>query len=178
MPVCISFLLFQRLRSDLDSKNHKIIDSPVLNIVLCQPEIPANTGNIARLCGAAGIRLHLIHPLGFKTDDRHLKRAGLDYWHEIDVRNYEGFDSFLSSEEGLASRIIAFSSHAEHDYTKANVEPGYYLLFGKESLGLPSGIKERFPCYRIPIFGNVRSLNLSTTVGIVTYHYLHQLGCF
>lgn len=161
-----------------DNKNNIVIENPPLNVALYQPEIPANTGNIARLCGAAGIRLHLIHPLGFKTDDRHLKRAGLDYWHEIDVRHHVSLDSFLSSEEGLASRLIAFSSHVEHDYTKANVKPGYYLLFGKESVGLPSNIKERFPCYKIPIFGDVRSLNLSTAAGIVTYHYLHQLGCF
>jgi tRNA (cytidine/uridine-2'-O-)-methyltransferase len=158
--------------------DHKIIDNPCLNVVLCQPEIPANTGNIARLCGAAEIRLHLIHPLGFKVDDRQLKRAGLDYWHEIDVRHHEDLQSFLSSEEGIASRMIAFSSHAGLDYTKADVKKGHYLLFGKESVGLPSEIRERFPCYKIPIRGNVRSLNLSTAAGIVVYHYLYQLGCF
>jgi len=158
--------------------NHIIIDNPPLNIALYQPEIPANTGNIARLCGAAGLRLHLIHPLGFKTDDRHLKRAGLDYWHEIDIRHHESIDAFLNSEEGLGSRLITFSSHAETDYTKANVKQGYCLLFGKETVGLPSDIKERFPCYKIPIWRNVRSLNLSTAVGIVVYHYLHQMGCF
>jgi tRNA (cytidine/uridine-2'-O-)-methyltransferase len=157
---------------------NKILNDAVLNVALYQPEIPANTGNIARLCGAAEIRLHLIHPLGFKVDDRHLKRAGLDYWNEIDVRQHESIAAFLSSEEGLASRLITFSSHAELDYTKASVKRGYYLLFGKESVGFPPGIKESFPCYRIPIWGNVRSLNLSTSVGIVAYHYLHQLGCF
>ncbi|MBN1625497.1 MAG: tRNA (cytidine(34)-2'-O)-methyltransferase [Deltaproteobacteria bacterium] len=161
-----------------DDKKHIIIEDPPLNIALYQPEIPANTGNIARLCGAAGLRLHLIHPLGFKTDDRHLKRAGLDYWHEIDVRHHESFDSFLCSEEGLASQIIAFSSHASQDYTKATVKRGDYLLFGKESVGLPPDIKGRFSFYKIPILGNVRSLNLSTAVGIVTYHYLNRMGCF
>ncbi len=161
-----------------DNNNNIIIDKPVLNLVLYQPEIPANTGNIARLCGAAELRLHLIHPLGFSVDDRHLKRAGLDYWHEIDVRQHEGLEAFLGSEEGIESRLIVFSSHAELDYTKAPVKRGYYLLFGKESVGLPPGIRRSFPCYKIPIWGNVRSLNLSTAVGIVTYHYLQQLGCF
>jgi tRNA (cytidine/uridine-2'-O-)-methyltransferase len=162
----------------LYNKNHKIISDPFLNIVLYQPEIPANTGNIARLCGAAEIRLHLIRPLGFKVDDRHLKRAGLDYWHEIDVTHHQDIEAFLKSEEGLASKLITFSSHAEPDYTKAIVKRGYYLLFGKESVGLPDYIKENFPCYKIPIWGNVRSINLSTAVGIVAYHYMHQLGCF
>lgn len=162
----------------MSNDNHIIIENPTLNIALYQPEIPANTGNIARLCGAAEIRLHLIRPLGFRIDDRHLKRAGLDYWHEIDVRQHESLEAFLGSEEGLESRLITFSSGAELDYTKAPVKRGCYLLFGKESVGLPSSIKERFPCYRIPIWGKVRSLNLSTAVGIVTYHYLQQLGCF
>jgi len=157
---------------------HKIITDAAFNIVLYQPEIHANTGNIARLCGAAEITLHLIHPLGFKLDDRHLKRAGLDYWPEIDIRHHECIEAFLSSEEGLPSRLITFSSHADLDYTKASVRRGYYLLFGKESIGLPSFIKEKFPCYKIPIWGKVRSLNLSTSVGIVAYHYLHQIGCF
>jgi tRNA (cytidine/uridine-2'-O-)-methyltransferase len=163
---------------DINSIQHRIISAAALNIVLYQPEIPANTGNIARLCGAAELRLHLVHPLGFKTDDKQLKRAGLDYWHEIDIRHHEDIEAFLSSEEGLGARLITFSSHAEQDYTKATVKSGYYLLFGKESVGLPSYIKERFPCYKIPIWGNVRSLNLSTAVGIVAYHYLHQMGCF
>ena len=162
----------------MSNDNHIIIENPILNVALYQPEIPANTGNIARLCGAAELRLHLIRPLGFRIDDRRLKRAGLDYWHEIDVRQHESLEAFLGSEEGLESRLITFSSHAESDYTKAPVKRGYYLLFGKESVGLPSNIKERFPCYRIPIRGNIRSLNLSTAVGIVTYHYLQQLGCF
>jgi len=157
---------------------HIIIENPILNVVLYQPEIPANTGNIARLCGAARLRLHLIHPFGFKTDDRRLKRAGLDYWHEIDVRQHENINAFLNSEEGLGSRLITFSSHAVTDYTKAFVKPGSYLLFGKESKGLPDSIKERFPCYKIPIWGDIRSLNLSTAVGIVVYHYLYQMGCF
>jgi len=164
--------------SDISRIKHKIISDAPLNVVLYQPEIPANTGNIARLCGAAEIRLHLIHPLGFKLDDRHLRRAGLDYWHEIDVRQHENFKTFLNFEEAIRSRLISFSAHADPDYTKASVKRGDYLLFGKESIGLPLKIRKDFPCYKIPIWGNVRSLNLSTAVGIVTYHYLHQMDCF
>jgi tRNA (cytidine/uridine-2'-O-)-methyltransferase len=157
---------------------HKIINNPSLNIALLEPEIPANTGNVARLCGAAEICLHLIHPLGFRLDDRHLIRAGLDYWHEIDVRQHESFEAFLDHDEDVESRLIVFSSHAVLDYTKAPVRRGGYLLFGKESVGLPEDIKKVYPCYKVPIWGKVRSLNLSTAVGIVTYHCLHQLGLF
>ncbi len=149
---------------------------PYLHVVLHEPEIPANAGNIARLCGAAALRLHLIHPLGFKVDDKHLKRAGLDYWPEIDLCHHESFDAFLESRP--AGRIIAFSSHASEDYPNADVQQGDYLLFGKETAGLPEEIRESYPCYRIPMWGKVRSLNLSTAVGIVVYHYLHQMGRF
>ncbi|MBW2609269.1 MAG: tRNA (cytidine(34)-2'-O)-methyltransferase [Deltaproteobacteria bacterium] len=164
---------------DITKLTHKIIKDPALNVVLYQPEIPANTGNIARLCGAAKIRLHLIHPLGFQVDDKHLKRAGLDYWYEVDIRHYKGFDEFLDSiEEGAQEKLLVFSKHANQNYSKAIVKYGDYLLFGQETMGLPISIRDSYPCYRIPIWGSVRSLNLSTTVGIVTYHYLHQLGLF
>ena len=164
---------------DISKKGHGIIENPVLNVVLYQPEIPFNTGNIARLCGAAEIRLHLIHPLGFKLDDRHLKRAGLDYWGEVDIWHHENFKAFLKSkEEGKQAKLIAFSKHASQDYAKAKVRYGDYLLFGQETHGLPSSIRKSYPCYKIPIWGAVRSLNLSTSVGIVAYHYLHQLGRF
>jgi tRNA (cytidine/uridine-2'-O-)-methyltransferase len=157
---------------------HKIIDDSPLNIVLLGPEIPANTGNIARLCGAAEISLHLIHPIGFSLDDKHLRRAGLDYWQEIDVRQHENFEVFLNHDENIRTKLISFSSHAGQDYTKAPVPWGGYLLFGRESIGLPERIRNTYPCYKIPIWGKVRSLNLSTAVGIVTYHYLHQFGRF
>ncbi len=150
--------------------------SPYLHVVLHQPEIPANAGNIARLCGAAELRLHLIHPLGFKVDDKHLKRAGLDYWSEIDLCYHESFEAFLASKK--EGRLIAFSSHASEDYPKAEVHQGDYLLFGKETVGLPLSIREAYACYRIPIWGKVRSLNLSTAAGIVVYHYLHRMGRF
>lgn len=157
---------------------HRVIENPALHVVLHQPMIPANTGNVARLCGAAEIRLHLIHPLGFQIDDRHLRRAGLDYWHEVDIRRHESFESFLKGMEKERGRLIAFSSHASRAYTEATVRQGDYLLFGQESVGLPLEIRHAFPCYAVPIWGKVRSLNLSTTVGIVTYHYLHRMGRF
>jgi len=159
--------------------DHKVIGDPVLNVVLYQPEIPANTGNIARLCAAAEIRLHLIHPLGFKVDDKHLKRAGLDYWYEVDVRYHRSFKEFNDDREGNPkAHVMAFSKHAVQDYTQAKIGHGDYLLFGKETVGLPLDIRNAYPCYKIPIWGKVRSLNLSTTVGIVVYHYLHKMGRF
>lgn len=150
---------------------------PFLHVVLHEPEIPANTGNIARLCGAAGIPLHLVHPLGFRVDDRHLKRAGLDYWGEVDIRHHESWEIF-AAEADTDREIIAFSARAAQAYTQAAVNRGDYLLFGKESAGLPPDIAARYPCFRIPIWGRVRSLNLSTSVGIVVYHYLHRMGRF
>jgi len=156
---------------------HRTLKDPHLHVVLYRPEIPANTGNIARLCGAARMRLHLIHPLGFKVDDKHLKRAGLDYWQEVDVRQHGDFKAFLA-EVGKRENIIAFSRHALTVYTEARVKHGDYLLFGQETKGLPEHIMETYPCFSIPIWGRVRSLNLSTTVGIVAYHYLHQIDLF
>jgi len=155
-----------------------IFTDPVLHVVLYEPEIPANTGNVARLCAAAEIPLHLIHPLGFRVDDKHLKRAGLDYWHEVDVRHHLSFQAFLETRGAGGGRLSAFSTHASRDYTKAEVSRGDCLIFGAESSGLPVEIRRRYPCYRIPIWGRVRSLNLSTAVGIVVYHYLHRMGRF
>ncbi len=154
-----------------------ILKTPHLHVVLYQPEIPANTGNIARLCGAAQLKLHLIHPLGFSVDDKHLKRAGLDYWPEIDVQHHKDFDAFRNNMTESA-RLLCFSRHAEMVYPRAKVKRGDYLLFGRETFGLPPYVRKTYPCYRIPIWGKVRSLNLSTTVGIVSYHYLHSLGLF
>jgi len=124
------------------------------------------------------LRLHLIHPLGFRVDDKHLKRAGLDYWYEVDVKHYENFEGFLNSDKEIKDRLVCFSKYAEKNYTKANIKRGDYLLFGQESLGLPIEIREKYSCFRIPILGKVRSLNLSTSVGIVTYHYMYVTGCF
>ena len=164
--------------SKFADKQHHTIQDPALNIVLYQPEIPANTGNIARLCGATRVRLHLIHPLGFRVDDKRLKRAGLDYWQEVDIRHHESFSNFLTYKGNSDERLLAFSKHAIHNYVKAEVRHGDYLLFGRETQGLPKSIRDCYPCYKIPIWGKVRSLNLSTSVGIVVYHYLHQMGLF
>jgi tRNA (cytidine/uridine-2'-O-)-methyltransferase len=164
---------------DITQIKHRVLENPPLNVVLYQPEIPANTGNIARLCGAVEITLHLIHPLGFRVDDKHLKRAGLDYWEEVDIRHHVSFEGLLSSREGGGrSKLIVFSRHAAEHYTEVKVNHGDYLLFGQETLGLPPEIRSGFPCYRIPIWGKVRSLNLATATGIVVYHYLHQMGRF
>ncbi|MGD2124723.1 MAG: tRNA (cytidine(34)-2'-O)-methyltransferase [Desulfobacteraceae bacterium] len=164
---------------DITKTGHRTVEAPALHVVLHQPEIPFNTGNIARLCGAAEIRLHLIHPLGFHVGDKHLKRAGLDYWREVDIIQHSSFESFLrSKEENGRGKLIAFSAHALQDYSKAKVDRGDWLLFGRETLGLPLDIRKNYPCYKVPIWGKVRSLNLSTTVGIVVYHYLHQMGRF
>ena len=157
--------------------NHRTIDNPSLHVVLLNPQIPANSGNIARLCGATEIPLHLVHPLGFKVDDRHLKRAGLDYWNEVDVRHHESFEAFLEAK-GSGGKVMAFSTHATQCYTRAKVQRGDYLLFGKESSGLPLQIRDSYEGYRIPIWGKVRSLNLSTAVGIIVYHFLHAMEVF
>jgi tRNA (cytidine/uridine-2'-O-)-methyltransferase len=146
-------------------------------VVLYQPEIPANTGNIARLCAAAEVRLHLIHPLGFQVDDKHLKRAGLDYWAEVDIRHHDCFEDFLE-RCSVKDHIAAFSRHAATPYTDARVNEGDFLLFGRETMGLPQTVRDAYPCYGIPMWGNVRSLNLSTAVGIVLYHCLHAMGKF
>lgn len=161
----------------MKTDSHRTLENPPLHIVLYQPEIPANTGNIARLCGAAEITLHLIHPLGFQVDDRHLKRAGLDYWPEIDVRHHEDFSAYLAAG-GSAARIAAFSRHAERLYTEAAPRYGDHLLFGPETRGLPREITDACPGFRIPIWGRVRSLNLSTSAGIAAYHWLHAMGRF
>jgi len=162
---------------DISKIRHRTLENPHLHVVLYQPEIPANTGNIARLCGAAEIRLHLIYPLGFRVDDRHLKRAGLDYWREVDIRYHADFEKFMEHMDG-GGKMVAFTRHVSESYTRADVNRGDYLLFGRETRGLPLSIRESYPCYAVPIWGNVRNLNLSTTVGIVTYHYLHEMGRF
>jgi tRNA (cytidine/uridine-2'-O-)-methyltransferase len=165
------------MKWDITKTVHRRIEAPRLQIALYQPEIPANTGNIARLCGAAELKLHLIHPLGFRVDDRNLKRAGLDYWHEVDVLHHESFHAFLAAVDH-GTGITSFSRHATQLYTEASVKQGGVLLFGSETRGLPAELHRDWPCFRIPIWGNVRSLNLSTSVGIVSYHFLHGLGFF
>ncbi len=147
-----------------------------LNIVLHQPEIPQNTGNIGRTCAATGARLHLIEPLGFQLNEKALKRAGMDYWHEIDVTTYIDYDNFLKRNPGAV--IYYATTKAHHLYTEAAYEPGCYLMFGKESGGIPEEILKEHPdsCVRIPMLGETRSLNLSNAAAIVLYEALRQNG--
>lgn len=151
--------------------------APPFHIVLVEPEIPPNTGNIARLCGATGTILHLVGKLGFSIDDRQLKRAGLDYWEAIDVRRW---DSLSQLEAAFpAGRWWYTSKKAARSHVEAEFLPGDFLVFGKETEGLPEDLLAAHPerCLRIPIFSPiVRSLNLSTAAGIVLYEALRQTG--
>jgi tRNA (cytidine/uridine-2'-O-)-methyltransferase len=146
--------------------------------MLVNPEIPPNTGNIARMCGATGSALHLVHPLGFHTDEKSLRRAGLDYWKEVEVYHHDSFDEALAASGD--GPVILFSARAEKAYTKAPYADGARLVFGCETKGLRPEILGRFPesVYRIPIWGRVRSLNLSTAAGIAVYEGYRQLGAF
>ena len=148
----------------------------MIHVALWEPEIPPNTGNIARLCAATGATLHLIGRLGFRLDDRSLRRAGLDYWHEVDYRRHatlEDFEAFAGD-----ARVFALSARATLPYTQVQYRAGDCLLFGGESHGLPPGVLQRAPeralCIPMPA-GRVRSLNLATAVGIVVYEALRQL---
>ena len=145
-----------------------------MNIVLYQPEIPQNTGNIARTCASTGSTLHLVRPLGFAIDDAKLKRAGLDYWHTLDIRYHDSFDAFLKAERPAA--LYALSTKGGQVYTEPRYGPDDYLLFGQETAGLPEDIRAAFPCFRIPMVPGNRSLNLSNTVALVLYEALRQQG--
>ena len=148
-------------------------------MVLVQPEIPPNTGSIARLCAATGSRLHLVRPLGFSLDDRYLKRAGLDYWPHVDLRIHDDWSAFLAAEQPPA--CLCFSARAPTPYAAAplaGIAP-LYLVFGGETSGLPEPLRAAYAAstYRIPIFSpHVRSLNLSNAVAIVVYEALRQRG--
>ena len=149
----------------------------LLHVALWEPEIPPNTGNVARLCAATGTPLHLVGRLGFRLDERSLRRAGLDYWHAVEAHRYE---SLAELEQHLAGagRLLCFSARAAMPYTEMQFEPGDCLLFGPESRGLPDEVLERHAGHtlRIPMPGGaVRSLNLATAVGIVLYEELRQL---
>ena len=149
--------------------------SSPLNIVLVEPEIPPNTGSIARLCGATNTCLHLIHPLGFSTDDKHLKRAGLDYWQHVSIRYWDDFDTFLQAQDEL--KLFFFTTKVKKNYTEAKFKPGDYLIFGRETKGLPEDILQLYHdrCYTLPMPNpNIRSLNLAMTAGIVLYEALRQ----
>ena len=145
-----------------------------LNIVLFEPEIPANTGNIGRTCVATGTRLHLIEPLGFRLNEKSIKRAGMDYWEHLDVTRYMNFEEFL--EKNPDAKIYMATTKGQHVYTEVNYEPDCYIMFGKESAGIPEEILVQHPdnCIRIPMLSEIRSLNLSNSVAVVLYEALRQ----
>lgn len=147
-----------------------------LNIVMVEPEIPPNTGNVARLCAATGAALHLVKPLGFSIDDKQLKRAGLDYWHLLDIYTYENFAEF-EERNPVGTRYLA-TTKGGRSYTDISYEPGGYLLFGKETKGLAPEIIARYPetAVRLPMRADARSLNLSNSVAVVVYEVLRQWG--
>ena len=147
---------------------------PKVNIVLLEPQIPQNTGNIARTCAATGARLHLIKPMGFEIDDKKLKRAGLDYWHLLDISYYENIEDFFAKNSG---NYYFFTTKAEKTYCDINYPDETYLFFGREDAGLPEKLlmKNRNTCLRIPMIPNARSLNLSNAVAIACYEVLRQL---
>lgn len=146
----------------------------MLNIVLLEPEIPANTGNIGRTCVAAGARLHLIEPMGFRINQKEVKRAGLDYWDKLDVTVYDSYGDFL--EKNPNAKIYMATTKAKHTYTEVSYEPDCYIMFGKESAGIPEEILVDHPetSIRIPMIGDIRSLNLGNSVAIVLYEALRQ----
>lgn len=148
----------------------------MLNIVLHQPEIPSNTGNIGRTCVAAGSVLHLIEPLGFRLGEKELKRAGMDYWNELEVRRYMNYTEFL--EKNKSARIWMATTKAKHVYTDVAFGPDDYIMFGKESAGIPEEIlvDHEDTCIRIPMLSTIRSLNLANSVAIVMYEALRQNG--
>ena len=148
----------------------------MINIVLYEPEMPANTGNIGRTCVATGARLHLIEPMGFRINDKTVKRAGLDYWDKLDVTIYDDYADFLEKNPG--AKIYMATTKAHHTYTEVNYEDDCYIMFGKESAGIPEEIlvNHEDTCIRIPMVGDIRSLNLSNSVAIVLYEALRQNG--
>ena len=145
-----------------------------LNIVLHEPEIPANTGNIGRTCVATGTRLHLIEPLGFRLNEKAIKRAGMDYWNDLDVTTYLDYEDFLAKNPG--AKIYYATTKAPQTYTDVEFEEDAYIMFGKESAGIPEEIllKNQATAIRIPMIGDIRSLNLSNSVAIVLYEALRQ----
>lgn len=147
-----------------------------MHIVLHQPEIPANTGNIGRTCVATDTPLHLIEPLGFRLDEKAIKRAGMDYWDMLDVHNYINYEDFVAKNSG--AKIWYATTKAKHCYTDVEFGPDDYIMFGKESAGIPEEIlvDHEDTCIRIPMSPNIRSLNLSNSVAIVLYEALRQNG--
>ena len=148
----------------------------MVNIVLLEPEIPANTGNIGRTCVATGSRLHLIEPLGFDISEKAVRRAGMDYWKDLDLHVYANYEEFL--EKNPDAVIYMATTKAKHVYSDVTYPKDCYIMFGKESAGIPEEILQNHKdtCIRIPMVGDIRSLNLSNSVAIVTYEVLRQQG--
>ena len=151
-----------------------------MNIVLHQPEIPANTGNIGRTCVATGSALHLIEPLGFQLNEKQIRRAGMDYWHKVDVRRYVNYEDFLEREfrKHPGRKLWMATTKAKRVYTEVSFGPDDYLMFGKESAGIPEEIlvQNQENCIRIPMMEKIRSLNLGNSAAIVLYEALRQNG--
>lgn len=147
-----------------------------LNIVLVEPEIPQNTGNIARTCAVTGAALHLVGPMGFRIDDAKLKRAGLDYWHQLDITYYDSLDGFLEKNAGEATYF--FTTKGKNCYSDVRYPKRVFLVFGKETRGLPEELLARHPetCVRMPMRPSLRSLNLSNAAAIAVYEVLRQRG--
>lgn len=167
-------ICYKQVDKKLNKKTTKM-NSRSFHIVLVEPEIPPNTGSIARLCGATNVTLHLIHPLGFSVDDKHLKRAGLDYWEHVRIIYWDDFDSFLAAAD--ENKLFLFTTKVDRPYFDADFPPGSYLVFGKETKGLPqetiSLYKDR--CYTIPMSNkNIRSLNMAMCAGIVLFEAIRQ----
>ncbi len=148
----------------------------MINIVLLEPEIPANTGNIGRTCVATGAKLHLIEPLGFVLNEKSIKRAGMDYWEHLNVERYINFQEFL--EKNNNPKIYMATTKSKQNYTDVKYEEDAYIMFGKESAGIPEEILLEYEesCVRIPMLEDIRSLNLSNSVAIVLYEALRQQG--
>ncbi len=146
-----------------------------LNLVLVEPQIPQNTGNIARTCAAIGSRLHIVRPMGFTIDDKKLKRAGLDYWHLLDITYYDNLQDFFDKNNGP---YYFFTTKGQHVYSDVDYVDGSYLIFGREDAGLPEELLVAHPdtCVRVPMVGGARSLNLSNTVALSAYEVLRQWG--
>lgn len=152
----------------------------MLNIVLLEPEMPANTGNIGRTCCATGTRLHLIEPMGFKINDKTLKRAGLDYWEKLDVTVYDCLEDFFMENEAAAGKMFMATTKAKKIYSDVSYPEDAYIMFGKESAGIPEELLVEYQetAIRIPMNKEIRSLNLSNSVAIVLYEALRQNGFF
>ena len=150
----------------------------MINIVLYEPEMPANTGNIGRTCVATNTRLHLIEPLGFKLNEKQILRAGLDYWDKLDVQVYSDYDDFSEKNPRAREKMYMATTKAKHTHSDVCYESDCYIMFGKESAGIPEEIlvENEENCVRIPMWGEIRSLNLSNSVAIILYEALRQNG--